>query len=194
MKSKGEETRSRILETATDLIHRKGFGATSINDLLEATDIKKGCLYFHFPGKEALGLAVLEKMRDDFLDFLETSLVGTTPGACLDNFFAKVVDIHKGKGFVGGCIFGNTALEMGDTENYLLDVIRHVFKAWRERLQTVIAAAQSTGEIRDDIPAEILAGQLLAAIEGGIMLSRLEKDERPLCDSLGALRKMMGVK
>lgn len=194
MKSKGEETRNRILETATDLIHRKGFGATSINDLLEATDIKKGCLYFHFPGKDALGLAVLEKMRDDFLAVLETSLVGTTPGKCLDNFFTKVMDIHRGKEFVGGCIFGNTALEMGDTENHLLDIIRQVFKAWMDKLKAVIAAAQDSGEVRNDIPAEILACQMLAAIEGGIMLSRLEKDETPLCDSLGALRTMMRVK
>ncbi|ABB32863.1 transcriptional regulator, TetR family [Geobacter metallireducens RCH3] len=194
MKSKGEETRSRILDTATDLIHRKGFGATSINDLLEATNIKKGCLYFHFPGKDALGLAVLEKMRDDFLDVLETSLAGTTPGECLDNFFATVADVHKGRGFVGGCIFGNTALEMGDTDNRLVAIIRQVFKTWLGKLKTVIAAAQNSGEVRNDIPADILACQMLAAIEGGIMLSRLEKDEKPLCDALGALRTMMRVK
>lgn len=193
MKSKGEETKNKILETATDLIHRQGFGATTINDLLEATGIKKGSLYFHFASKDAIGLAILKNSRARFLDFLDRSLVGATPGERLDNFFAKVVTIHKGKGFVGGCIFGNIALEMGDTESDFAPFIEGVFEEWVERIQATVASAQDSGEVRSDIAADVLACQIVAAIEGGIMLSRLKKDEKPLCDSLDALRTMIRV-
>lgn len=194
MKSKGEATRDKILETAAGLIHRKGFGATSINDVLEATGLKKGSLYFHFPGKDALGLAILEKARTGFLEFLDASLTGTTPGECLDNFFAIVVETHKGTGFVGGCIFGNVALEMGDTESQFAPFIEKVFEEWIERVEKVIATAQVFGEVRSDLPADLLTHHIIAAIEGGIMLSRLKKNEKPLRDALDAMKAMIRVK
>lgn len=191
MRSKGEATREKILETAADLIHRKGFGATSINDLLGATGLKKGSLYFHFPGKDALGLAILEKARAGFLAFLDAALSGATPGERLDNFFNKVMKTHKGRGFIGGCIFGNIALEMGDTESRFAGFIEKVFEEWVERLRTVVAAAQDSEEVRSDLPADVLAGHMVAAIEGGIMLARLKKDEKPLRDALIAVRALL---
>ncbi|WP_026841577.1 TetR/AcrR family transcriptional regulator [Citrifermentans bremense] len=191
MTPKGEATRDKILETAADLIHRQGFGATSINDLLDATGLKKGSLYFHFPGKEALGLAILEKSSADFLLFLDAALTGATPLAQLDNFFDRVMKTHRGAGFVGGCIFGNTALEMGDAESSFAPFIEKVFEEWTHKLRTVITAAQHSGEIRSDIPAEVLAGHMVAAIEGGIMLSRLKKDAKPLRNALTAVRSLL---
>ncbi|TWJ13406.1 TetR/AcrR family transcriptional regulator [Geobacter argillaceus] len=189
--SKGEATREKILETAAELINRKGFGATSINDLLGATGLKKGSLYFHFSGKEALGLAILEKARDGFLTFLDMSLSGATPGEKLDNFLNKVMRTHKKSGFVGGCIFGNTALEMGDAESGFAGFIEKVFEEWVERLRTVVAAAQDSGEVASDLSADVLAGHMVAAIEGGIMLARLKKDEKPLRDALTAVRVLL---
>lgn len=189
--SKGEATREKILETAAALIHRKGFGATSINDLLGATGLKKGSLYFHFSGKDALGLAILEKRREGFRTFLDNSLSGATAGEKLDNFLHAVMRTHKKTGFVGGCIFGNTALEMGDTESCFAEFIAKVFEEWVERLQTVVAAAQDAGEVRSDLAADVLAGHMVAAIEGGIMLARLKKNEKPLRDALAAVRALL---
>ncbi|MRR33143.1 TetR/AcrR family transcriptional regulator [bacterium] len=191
MISKGEETKEKILEAAAKLIHRKGFGATSINDLLDATGIKKGSLYFHFPGKDALGLAFLEKARSEFLEFLNTSLTGDTPGKRLDNFLNLVMKTHKGRDFVGGCVFGNTALEMGDTESHFASFIKNVFEEWEQKLRQVIEDAQVSGEVNCDLPVDVLACHMVAAIEGGIMLARLKKDEKPLRDALTAVRVLL---
>ncbi|MDD2852601.1 MAG: TetR/AcrR family transcriptional regulator [Desulfuromonadaceae bacterium] len=191
MISKGEATRDRILETAAEIFNRKGFGATSINDLLGATGLKKGSLYFHFSSKEALGFAILEKARVDFLAFIDAALTGATPEKQLDNFFSKVMKTHKRTGFVGGCIFGNTALEMGDKESSFAAVIEKVFEEWIERLRTVIAAAQNLGEVRSSLPADVLAGHVVAAIEGGIMMARLKKNEKPLSDALTGIHDLL---
>ena len=61
--SRGEATKERLIEEATGLINIKGLGATSVRDLLAATGVAKGSLYHHFPGKEDLGLAALERAR-----------------------------------------------------------------------------------------------------------------------------------
>jgi TetR/AcrR family transcriptional repressor of nem operon len=51
-----------------------------------------------------------------------------------------------------------------------------------------IETAQSEGQVRNDLPAALLATQIIATIEGGIMLSRLYKDERPMRECLDMLR------
>lgn len=191
MKRKGELTRESILSAAQNLANAKGFGATSINDLLAATGLSKGSLYFHFSDKQSLGLAILEKARDDFYTFLTASLTGDTPGACLENFFRQVLSTHLAKGFVGGCLWGNTALEMSDSDTGFASVVEHVFDEWVAEIEKKVAAAQKRGEVRGDIPALALAVHIVATIEGGIMLSRLKKNVQPMRQCLETLREML---
>lgn len=193
-KSKGELTKEKILVEATRLVNRKGFEATSINDLVKATGLKKGCLYFHFSGKEELSLAVLENAKTDFIAFMDSSLDGKTPGERLDNLFRSILGFQKEAGFSGGCIFGNTALEMGDKDEKLSAFVREVFDEVIEKVRKVVKAAQVSGQVRNDVPAGILARHIVMAVEGGIMLTRLEKSERPLKDCLTSLRTLIGLK
>lgn len=193
-KSKGELTKDKILAEATRLVHKKGFEATTINDMVKATGLKKGCLYFHFSGKDELSLAVLEKAKADFFAFLDSLLEGKTPRNRLNNLFRGIQDAQRDMGFSGGCIFGNTALEMGDKDENLAAFVRGVFDEVTEKVRKVVKAAQVTGQVRKDIPAGTLARHIVMAVEGGIMLTRLEKSEKPLKDCVDSLRTLIGLK
>ena len=194
VKSKGALTKERILAEAARLVHRKGFDATTINDLVKATGLKKGCLYFHFSGKEELSLAILEKARADFLAFLDSILVGKRPGACLNNLFKGILKAQRDAGFSGGCIFGNTALEMSDKDENLSRLVRKVFDEVNYKIRMVVKAAQASGQVRTDISAGTLARHIVMSVEGGIMLTRLEKRGKPLKDCLESLRTLIGLK
>lgn len=188
MKTKGELTREKILEVARELFNSKGFNATTISDLVAATGMQKGSLYFHFAGKDAIAREVLSEATAEFMAFLTKSLGGENPGVCLDNFFRCALEKHLGTGFVGGCIFGNTALEMSDSDTEFAGAIDAVFDEWISRVEVVVAAAQKSGQIRTDISSEALSKHIIATIEGGIMMSRLKKDERPMKECLETLR------
>ncbi len=188
MKTKGELTREKILEAARELFNSKGFGATTISDLVEAAGMQKGSLYFHFSGKDAIAREVLEGATGDFMEFLSKALGGENPGASIETFFRCALDKHLTAGFVGGCLFGNTALEMSDSDPMFAGIIDRVFDEWIGRVGTVVACAQKTGQIRTDIGSEALAKHIIATIEGGIMMSRLKKDERPMRECLDTLR------
>ncbi len=194
MAAKGDTTREKILDAARCLFNTKGFGATSISDLVRESGLQKGSLYFHFPGKDVIGLTVLEDARSSFMAFLREALSGETPGGCLENFFQCVMKKHLATGFVGGCIFGNIALEMGDSDKRFADIIDRVFNQWVAAIEEVVLAAQERGEIRDDLPANALARNIVAAIEGGIMMSRVKKEEGPLAECLDVLRSILGMK
>ncbi len=188
MKTKGEITREKILEVARELFNSKGFNATTISDLVSATGMQKGSLYFHFAGKDAIAREVLSEATAELMVFLSKALDGENPGACIDNFFQCALKKHLGAGFVGGCIFGNTALEMSDCNPEFAGTIDAVFDEWINRVEVVVAAAQKSGQIRTDISSEALAKHIIATIEGGIMMSRLKKDQRPMKECLETLR------
>ncbi|ULT25042.1 TetR family transcriptional regulator [Sphingobacterium sp. E70] len=60
MLTKAEKTKQFILETASPLYNEKGISGVSIDDVLEATKLTKGCLYGHFNGKEDLSEQVVD--------------------------------------------------------------------------------------------------------------------------------------
>ncbi len=180
MPTKGERTRDHILGEASRLIHCKGIGATSVGEILSAAGVHKGSLYFHFQDKEEIGREVIRHAADRFLGFVDRSLVGPTPRTALENFFAAALAYHRGTGFTGGCLFGNTALETSDADPGLAALVDEVFVAWIGRIARVIAAGQRAGEFREDMTAIDLAQQVVATLEGGIMLSRLRKKAAPL--------------
>ncbi|MBI5248712.1 MAG: TetR/AcrR family transcriptional regulator, partial [Desulfomonile tiedjei] len=93
--TKGEKTKARVLETASRLINEKGFCNTSINDIIQATGVKKGNLYFYFPSKEDLSLAILEEANKQFMAFLSRSLQGERPLDKLSNFLDVVFEKHR---------------------------------------------------------------------------------------------------
>jgi len=188
MKTKGELTRGKILEVARELFNNKGFNATTISDLVAATGMQKGSLYFHFSGKDDIAREVLREATEEFMAFLCNALGGDNAGAGIDNFLHSALEKHLATGFVGGCIFGNTALEMSDSNHEFAAAIDNVFDEWINRVDVVVSAAQKSAQIRTDVSSEALAKQIIATIEGGIMMSRLKKDERPMRECLEALR------
>ncbi len=190
MGDKGERTRQEILNRAARAFHRKGFKGTSVSDLLKETGVTKGSLYFHFPGKDEVGLEVLRQERDSFLAFIDEALTGATPGSCLDHFFRRALAKHSDCDFVGGCLFGNTALEASDSDPAYTELVSSVFSTWIEKLQDTIGRAQKSGEVRSDLPARQLAEFAVSVLEGAIMQARLGKDEGPLARGIATLRAL----
>ncbi len=187
-------TRERLLNEMTSLVQKQGFGPTSVNEVLHAADIKKGTLYYHFPCKDELGLAVLERARDSFLSFLDSTLTAPTPMKALERFFKAALRKHRKTGFVGGCIWGNTALEMSDSSPAYTAFVAGVFDEWICRIERVILSGQQAGQIRKDQSAAELARLVVAGIEGGIMMSRITKEDGPLRNCLESLRLLLATK
>ncbi|MBI4233862.1 MAG: TetR/AcrR family transcriptional regulator [Chloroflexi bacterium] len=61
MKGK-EATRERILDAATGVIAEKGYHEASMDEIVHASGTSKGALYFHFPSKQALFFALVERL------------------------------------------------------------------------------------------------------------------------------------
>ncbi len=178
---KNLQTRERLIDAAYRLASVKGFDRVSTAEILEEAGVRRGSLYYFFPGKDALGLAVLERVRADFMALLDQTLdAGGAPEIALDRFFKAALRKHRETGFVGGCLWGNTALEMSDTNPVFAKVVSDVFDEWIARLTKVMRAGQATGGFRGDRNPADLARMIVATVEGGIMMSRLCKASSPM--------------
>jgi TetR/AcrR family transcriptional repressor of nem operon len=194
MAAKGEITREKILDGAIRLFNQQGIESTSINDIIDAMGMTKGSLYFHFQSKDDLTHAVLTKAKTEFAGFLESALTGKTPGEKLDSFFKHAVEKQRKAGFVGGCLWGNVALETSDKDKRIASLVGEAFDDWIGKLRITVKAAQDIGQVRDDLSANMLAHHIVMTIEGGIMLARLKKSEKHLKGCLRSLRKLIALK
>ena len=69
-------TRGRILDAALDVFARKGYGDSRIEEIAQQAQASKSAIYFHFPSKERLFLA----LADQFANLLERRVVEAVTG------------------------------------------------------------------------------------------------------------------
>ncbi len=192
-KSKGEATREHILKISRQLFTLHGFQNTSVSTIIAATGVKKGNLYYHFPSKEELGLAVLSDARDEFFAFLDGTFQGKNPLTKIIHSCEALFEELGKNNFAGGCLFGNAALEMTDSNSKFAAIIQDVFARWtaliEEHLVKASDAHVAAGLI---IPPPILATTIVATLEGGIMMSRVSKGRSGLEECIIALRAILG--
>ncbi len=189
---KGEKTRDHILKTTRAILMANGFHNTSINDIIEATGVKKGNLYYHFASKEEIGLAVLEDARDEFFEFLTNSFKGDSPCLRVVNSCQAVFTEQKKHIFAGGCLFGNAALEMSDSNPRFSAVLNGVFARWVNEINEHLSLAGEGCSLAADLPPSLLAKTIVATIEGGIMMSRVSKNPADLDDCLTVIKAILG--
>lgn len=190
---KRSDKKEQILKTAKDIFARKGLQTTSIDDIISACDITKGCFYHHFQNKEQLCLEAIDAYKVDFLKFLDSLLDPAKPAESMCAFFESALRLHQESNFIGGCPFGNIALETADSKPKYAARVLEVFREWQSKLQVVLLAAKVKGQIRSELSPETLAEHIAMTIEGGIMLSRLSKSELPLKNCLRTLRQLIAI-
>ncbi|MBI4596375.1 MAG: TetR/AcrR family transcriptional regulator [Candidatus Tectomicrobia bacterium] len=71
MRTKGEETKDKIIRTARRLFKYQGYKNTTIDDISNASGIKRGNIYFYFASKEEIAYAAVNNALQSEFPFLE---------------------------------------------------------------------------------------------------------------------------
>ena len=72
--NQGITTRDRIMEAAEAVFSQKGYYETAVDEIVKESNTSKGSIYFHFPSKESLFLAVMTHMGDRFIRRVERAV------------------------------------------------------------------------------------------------------------------------
>lgn len=190
--SRGSLTRDAIVERAGHLFRERGFRATSIGDVVEHTGVPKGSLYHHFPSKDLLGYAVLDRWRDEFrARFLEPLLAaeGPAPLDRVGRFLDQYVEAQRSGTCRGGCPFGTLAAELADVHEGFRARLADTFQGFTDALAAQLRRAQTDGALRPDADAPRLATFLVATLEGAVLLAKVHRSPAALDDTIRAARE-----
>lgn len=177
---KGDVTKEKIKNVSRTLLHKNGYNNTSINDILEASGVKKGSLYFHYQSKETLISEVLEETLGIYENLVDFSIEQPTNTEKIYAIMDAVTHYHTYGDSIHGCMFGNLALEIGHDDSETSLFVQKVFKKWVKRFEKLLENAAANGELKLKEPAEILAKMIVASMEGGVLLSKITNDGQNL--------------
>ena len=163
-----------VIDAALTLFRMNGYHNTSMADISAGCGLLKGSIYHYFPGKKELAIAALDRVIAETREKLfRPALDSTVPAAQRLATLAERVERYF-IGREGGCVMGNLALEVGGAIPEFQDRIRTYFNDWTAALATLLA--ERHGETR----AREMAEDIVARVQGAIMMLGVQKDERPL--------------
>ena len=168
-------TAERLVFAAMRLFSEKGYGSTSVADILREAGANSGSLYHAFPTKQDLLLAVLAMYRDGIGPML---LAPAWEGVDdpIERIFALLGAYRRmltDNDCVYGCPIGSLALELHEPDPPVRELLAVNFDGWVAAIEGCLSAAGDRLPIGTDTRA--LGQFVLTVMEGGVMQSRTHR-------------------
>lgn len=154
-------TRTRVLTAAAEVFARTGFLAASMNDIVDQAGVTKGAVYFHFPSKEALAVAIVEEQFRQWPPMVE-ALAKHSPNALV----AVVALTYE----VGSRFRDDVLVTAGVRLSFERGLVNAdmptPFVGWISQLQAMFARARREGLLRPGIMPTPTARALVGSFFG----------------------------
>lgn len=176
--SRGAATRQRIVLAAAELMHVRGVAATTIDEVLASSAASKSQFYQHFSDKTELVYEVITLRADEILSWQRMRLEKVDSFRGLYQWRDAMVQRCTLRRGLWGCELGSLAAELSDTDDQARASLAEHFAEWRMLLADALTRMRDAGELATTIDETSLATGLLAAVEGGYLLSQTAHDPR----------------
>jgi len=178
--SRGAATKGRIVEAAAELIYAKGAERVSLDEVMEATGTSRSQLYHYFENKDALVREVIEIQTSRILAANSLHLESLDSFEALRVWRDWMIAANRAEGGVGGCPLGSLANELAARSEEARHQLDQSFAAWGAVIEVGLCRMRERGQIRIGADPKAMAVAVLAAIQGGILLSKTARSSQPL--------------
>jgi TetR/AcrR family transcriptional regulator, transcriptional repressor for nem operon len=177
---KGEQTRREIIRKAAPIFNQRGYDGAALSDLMRVTGLEKGGIYRHFSSKQQLAAEAFDYAWKLAMDarFEGTQDIANTVDR-LKLFVRNFRDRRAGL-VPGGCPLLNTAIDSDDGHPQLRRKARQALDYWLDQLQSVVKEGKRKGEVHSAIDSGDLAVLIVSTLEGGLMVTRLQRRDDAL--------------
>jgi len=183
------DTRTKIIMTAMELFWDKGYGSTSVADILSRSQIHSGSLYHFFPGKQDVLVGVLEFYRDKIEEWLLAPIWSAVTDpierifGLLNGYRTQLLTTD----FAYGCPIGNLALELHEPDPKVRQLLAANFTNWTTAIEGCLDAAAE--RLPPNTDRRALAEYILTVMEGAVMQARSFRDIGPFDRNVAMLRQ-----
>lgn len=179
--TRGEKTRTRLLQTTLDLMWLHGYGSITVDCICERAEVQKGSFYHFFRSKAEVAAAALERywesIHPDFERIFGERSVPATQRLInyFDHVYRRQLQRKKAIGQVMGCPFVTLGTEVIKHDNLLSAKAREIMEKYCRYFEDALREAQAKGEIQIDHP-RVKARELYAYLIGSLVQARIRND------------------
>jgi AcrR family transcriptional regulator len=157
-------TREALLSQSLVLVAERGLSRTSVDHIAKAAGVTKGAMYWHFASKDALFLAILERIRERWQQVVHVPVSARqTPIDRLIQLFDSYSELFRESPEI--CLFLQQALL--DQHNRLHSAqVAKVFAKTARFIAGIIDQGKAAGEIRSDVDPLTAAHMILGMLAG----------------------------
>ena len=187
-----EATKTIIINESANLFNTQGYKATSISDITKATGLTKGAIYRHFENKGDLEKHALQRLSQIMFGEIRNSIKDaktfTEKFEAIFSFFENYMNTPLYK---GGCPVMNAAVEADDTNPALRKQASEMLKKLQHSVEILIENGIKNKQVKADTDVQFYSTIFIATLEGGIMMSRLDRNRDPILYTITHLRNLV---
>ena len=183
MSKKAEMTRDRILDAAQAQVMERGFAATSVDAIQASAGISRGTFFYHFPSKDALARALIERYARQDHELTESLMaraekLATDPLQQALVFMGLFEELFREVGPVrAGCLFASYSYEAQlfdeQTHRLIAGSIEHFRRVFGGKLEQAMVRHPT---VVPNVDPYDLADLASAAFQGAYVLWRVSND------------------
>lgn len=172
----GRDTREEILNTAEELLQRRGYNAFSYQHIAIQLGIRNAAIHYHFPSKESLGVALVQRYRQRFREWTAETNQSADGWDRLNAYFQTYVDFLEagGKMCPGGVLGSEFHAIPDEMQHEAILLLRDNF-AWLVATLEYGREQGSLGFVGDAEHKAILIG---SALQGSLQIARMAGPHR----------------
>jgi TetR/AcrR family transcriptional regulator, transcriptional repressor for nem operon len=186
----GPATRTRILDVTQQLVLENGFAATSVDEVIAAASTTKGGFFHHFPSKQALARALVERYVAADMEQLD-SLFARAERLSRDPLQQLLLFVAMQEEDVDedpGCLYASFCYDPELLDDATRAMIADAVLAWRERTRAKLEQVVECYPPRIPVDLDALADEGLTLFEGAQVLSRALREPQLLKGQLRHFR------
>jgi AcrR family transcriptional regulator len=166
-----ENSKRTILNLAESLLQDKGFNGFSYAHIASELGVKNAAIHYHFPTKEDLGSAVIQRYRERFKLWVNNSRVkDLSPQEKLDWFFSIYSSMRADKGKV--CLVGSLEAEFNSIPGALQQEVQSLHKELLTWLEATLGEGRDTGAFQFQGEPANKAALVLSTLQGALQMAR----------------------
>ena len=186
-----DQTRTHIIQTASELFYSKGYNLTGINEIIAKAGIAKATLYSHFRSKEDLCIAYLDARDQELLEEIEQFCSKRNKGN--DQLIAVLeflIPFFKTRKF-NGCWCIRTAAEIPRENKKIKAKIRQNKTQFLSFIENLVK--RNKGRMKQQ-RQEALARKIYLLYEGAVTESHLQQKDWPIHENIDILKGILNYK
>ena len=193
--SRDTGTRSKLLDVAQQLMLTKGFAATTVDEICQASGLTKGSFFYYFKSKDELGKAVLDYYwHQQQKSMYESAYRGLKdPLERLYGYLDFITQLAKDPLFPRSCLFGNFAQELSVTHPELRNQCEAGFAWWADELKHDLDQAKAEYAPDATCDTQGLAEHFIAVFEGSLILAKAKQDGAVIEDNVQHFKRYLSM-